>query len=64
MVRLDGRRLTLWNAFSRAGGYSASFATFGLGFLEAFWHPNRQAVHDLISGTVVILQKKGIEPND
>ena len=41
-------------AFGRAGGYSASLSTFGLGFLEALWNPNRQTIHDRISGTVVL----------
>lgn len=54
VVRLDGRPIGLWDAFGRAGGYSASLSTLGLGFLEAIWHPNRQTVHDRISGTVVI----------
>ena len=54
IVRLDGRRLGLWNCFSRAGGYGASSATAMLGFLEAIWHPNRQALHDKISSTVVV----------
>jgi len=54
VVRLDNRKLSWWDSFGRAGGYSASVATLGLGFLEALWHPNRQAVHDRISGTVVV----------
>lgn len=54
VARLDGNRLSLWDAFGRAGGYSASLSTLGLGFLEACWNPNRQTVHDRISGTVVL----------
>lgn len=57
VIRLDGAPLSFWSIFGRAGGYSASFSTLGLGFLEAIWHPNRQAVHDRISGTVVIRDK-------
>ena len=53
VIRLDGKALTWWDAFSRAGGYGASAATLMLGFLEAVWHPNRQAIHDRIAGTVV-----------
>lgn len=52
--RLDGRPLTLLDCFGRAGGYSASLSTFGLGFYEAFWSPNRQALHDKIIGSVVV----------
>ena len=54
VVRLSGKPITLWDAFSRSGGYGASLATGMLGFLEAVWHPNRQAMHDRIAGTVVI----------
>ncbi len=52
--RLDGRPLSWWDSFGRAAGYSASLSMLGLGFIEAFWHPNRQTVHDRISNTVVI----------
>lgn len=52
--RLDGQKLTLWDTFSRAGGYSASLSTGGLGFLEALWDRNRQTIHDKIAGTAVI----------
>jgi len=58
VLRLDNKRLTLWDAFGRAGGYSASVATLGLGFLEALWHPNRQAIHDRIARTVVVRVRK------
>ncbi len=58
VIRIDNKRLNLWDAFGRAGGYSASVATLGLGFLEALWHPNRQAVHDRISETVVLRVRK------
>ena len=57
VVRLDGKNLRWWDAFSRAGGYSASTATLLLGFLEAIWHPNRQAMHDKIAGTVVVTRR-------
>ncbi|MEO2003651.1 MAG: RDD family protein [Candidatus Poribacteria bacterium] len=55
VVRLDGRSLTLWDAFSRAGGYGASVSMLALGFIEALWDPNRQTVHDRIAGTVVVV---------
>ena len=57
--RLDGRRLNLWDSFGRSGGYAASAATGFIGFLEIFWHPNRQAIHDRIAGTVVTREKRG-----
>jgi uncharacterized RDD family membrane protein YckC len=54
VARLDGRPLRLWDSFGRAGGYGASAAMLLLGFFEAIWHPNRQAAHDRIAGTVVL----------
>ena len=59
VVRLDGKPLRLWDSFGRAGGYAASAATLMLGFLEASWHPNRQAMHDKVSGTVVLRIRRG-----
>ena len=58
IVRLDGERLSLWDSFGRAGGYSASFSTFLMGFFEAYWSTNRQALHDKIAGTTVIREIK------
>ena len=58
IVRLDGEPVTLWDAFGRAGGYSASFSTLMLGFFEAYWSMNRQALHDKIAGTTVIRELK------
>lgn len=55
VVRLDGEPITWWHAFERAGGYAAGFATGLMGFLQVYWDPNRQAIHDKIAGTVVIL---------
>lgn len=59
VVRLDGRPLNWWNAFDRAGSYGASAATGMLGFLEALWDPNGQALHDRTCGTVVVRQGRG-----
>jgi hypothetical protein len=59
VVQLDGRPLTLWSSFGRFGGYAAGFATGLLGFVQIYWDPNRQAIHDQISRTVVLdLRKK------
>ncbi|MBN1885271.1 MAG: alkaline phosphatase [Candidatus Krumholzibacteriota bacterium] len=59
VARLDGRPLRFMDAFGRAAGYAASASSLSLGFLEAFWHPNRQAVHDRIAGTVVLRVRRG-----
>jgi hypothetical protein len=60
VVRLDRKPITLWVAFERYGGYAAGFATGLLGFAQVFWDANRQAIHDRISGTVVI--RDGAKP--
>jgi uncharacterized RDD family membrane protein YckC len=54
VVALSGEDLSLWDAFGRYGGYGAGFATGLLGFLQVYWDPNRQAIQDKISATVVI----------
>jgi hypothetical protein len=55
VLRLDGGPVTWWTAFERAGGYAAGFATGLLGFAQVFWDANRQAIHDRIVGTVVVV---------
>lgn len=60
VLRLDGEPITWWTAFERAGGYAAGFATGLLGFAQVFWDSNRQAIHDRIVGTVVVVD--GAEP--
>ncbi|WP_457651270.1 RDD family protein [Rhodocaloribacter sp.] len=57
VYRLDARPMTLWAAFERFGGYAAGLATGLLGFAQVFWDPNRQGIHDKISGTVVVRMK-------
>ncbi|NQZ10051.1 MAG: RDD family protein [Algicola sp.] len=54
VIQLDGTRLGLWDSFGRYGGYGAGFATGLLGFFQIYWDPNRQAIQDKISATVVI----------
>lgn len=55
VLRLDGEPITWWTAFERAGGYAAGFATGLLGFAQVYWDANRQAIHDRIVGTVVVM---------
>ena len=54
VARLDGRPLSWWDSFERAGSYGASAATCLMGFLQAIRDPNRQALHDKVAGTVVV----------
>ena len=58
VVKIDGDELSLWESFGRYGGYSAGVATGLLGFLQIYWDPNRQTIHDKISETVVIDLRK------
>ena len=54
VIQLDGTPLSVWDSFGRYGGYGAGIATGLLGFAQIFWDPNRQAIHDKISSTIVI----------
>lgn len=54
VVRLDGRPVSLWNAFERFGGYAAGIVTGLVGFAQVLWDPNRQGVEDKIAGTAVV----------
>ena len=54
VVRLNGEPLSLWNAFSRYGGYAAGVTTGLIGFLQVYWDSNRQCIQDKIGETVVI----------
>lgn len=61
VVRLDGEPLGWWAAFERFGGYAASFATGLLGFAQIFWDANRQAIHDKIVHTAVVIDGPSIQ---
>ncbi|MCO4798514.1 MAG: RDD family protein [Colwelliaceae bacterium] len=58
VIQLDGTPLSISDSFGRYGGYAAGLATGFLGFLQIYWDPNRQAIHDKISSTIVIDMKK------
>lgn len=65
VIALSGEYLNAWDAFGRYGGYGAGFATGLLGFIQIFWDPNRQAIQDKISATVVIRGSlKTVQPED
>ena len=57
VIQLDGTQLSVWDSFGRYGGYVAGIATGLLGFVQIFWDPNRQAIHDKISATIVVSNK-------
>jgi len=58
VMKIDGKPISLWESFGRYGGYSAGLATGLLGFMQIMWDPNRQAIHDKISETVVLNLRK------
>jgi len=62
VVMIDKRPLNLWLSFERVGGYAAGLATGMLGFAQIFWDPNRQAIHDKVSETIVIQEGKDAVP--
>jgi len=54
IIQLDGKKIGIWSAFRRYGGYAASVVTGLSGFFQIYWDPNRQGLHDKVSSTVVI----------
>jgi hypothetical protein len=64
VIKLDNTPLNLWESFGRYGGYAAGLATGFMGFLQVFWDPNRQAIQDKISETLVIDLRKPKVPFD
>jgi hypothetical protein len=64
VIKLDNTPLNLWESFGRYGGYAAGLATGLMGFLQVFWDPNRQAIQDKISETLVIDLRKPKVPFD
>jgi uncharacterized RDD family membrane protein YckC len=58
VFKINASPINFWESFGRYGGYSAGIATGLLGFLQIYWDPNRQAIHDKISETVVVDLRK------
>lgn len=56
VVKLNGRKITLWDAIQRSGGYTTSAALLLLGFFKYFLDKNHQTTHDKIAETVVIVK--------
>lgn len=57
VVSLSHDRLGLWQSVERALGYAFSSLEGGFGFIQFFFHPNRQTLHDRIAETVVVSEK-------
>jgi uncharacterized RDD family membrane protein YckC len=60
VVRADGHPLRFAEALVRALGSLLSLAVFGLGFFWIAFDPQKQAWHDRIAGTYVVLVPKGV----
>jgi uncharacterized RDD family membrane protein YckC len=54
VVSLVHERLTLGHSIERSLGYGMSILEGGFGFIQYFFHPHGQTVHDRIAETIVI----------
>ncbi len=54
VVRLDGRRLSLFEGIERFGAYFGILGTLGLGLFDLWRDPNRRLGHDRAVDTVVV----------
>jgi uncharacterized RDD family membrane protein YckC len=52
----SGHPMTVGQAVLRTIGYLLTFATCGAGFLWILFNPRRQALHDRIANTVVVVK--------
>ncbi|QWD48366.1 RDD family protein [Polynucleobacter paneuropaeus] len=53
VVDLNGSRISFWRAVGRSAGQFLS-AVFFIGYIMAFFTKDKQALHDLMAGTLVI----------
>lgn len=54
VVRTDGQRITFWRAFGRYFAYMLGGLTIGIGYVMAAFTERKQALHDMISDTLVV----------
>lgn len=54
VLRADGSPLGVLRSLLRTFGYCLSTPLFNFGFLVAIFHPESRALHDLLSGSVVV----------
>jgi uncharacterized RDD family membrane protein YckC len=57
VLSLYHERIGLWHCTERSLGYFASALEGGFGYIQAFWNPNRMALHDKIGETIVIQRR-------
>lgn len=58
VVKEDGSKLSLWNAFERTHGYAYSLSLLLVGFLQVLWDKRSLTMHDKIAETNVVRFKK------
>ncbi len=63
VVSVYHHKIGLWHCIERSLGYAVSILELGIGFIQAFWNPNRMALHDKIADTIVIreIRKKAVK---
>ncbi|MCS7182542.1 MAG: hypothetical protein NZ869_05470 [Thermoanaerobaculum sp.] len=54
VMRLDRRRLSLWQGFERFMGFLGAPGTLGLGFLDLGREPNRRLAHGRLAHKAVV----------
>jgi uncharacterized RDD family membrane protein YckC len=57
VVAVSGEKIGFGRALLRWIGEFVSGLTLGIGYLMVIWHPERRALHDLIAGTKVVMQR-------
>lgn len=58
VIKKDGSKLSLWNAFERTHGYAYSMSLLFIGFFQVLWDKRSLTMHDKIAETRVIRIKK------
>lgn len=64
VIRVDGGRLGLFEAFERFVGYFQIPASFGTALLDLWRDPNRRLPHDRLVGTVVLRERGAAVTDD
>ena len=54
VLSLYHEHIGIWHCIERSLGYFASALEFGFGYIQAYWNPNRMALHDKIGETIVV----------
>jgi uncharacterized RDD family membrane protein YckC len=53
-----GQPLRLAQAWRRFFGYLISYLPYGTGYLMVMFHPEKRGLHDLIAGTMSVIERK------